>query len=861
MTAANCQPLTVQSPIANLQTSASPRSRLGSLLPAPCSMLLWSYFRSGWAFFISYLAVYLLYAWLKWPINPTLVGAGGVEQGARGWVPCLLHVYWAMHAIHIALAAIALRAWWKESILNLKPSTSTGARGALPSSTAHLSLDTLYRLLPWLCLALIFWIPGIYLEWPADSWEHLQRIAVWSTREQVLHHPEFNKSAYFLIYGIAYSGLAEPLILLRCYHTAICLLLGWQYYRLARTLTWETHWAFGFVLINVILFGNSTFSFYRYYSLSSSITAQIFAIALIRLALMRARSHETILERIRNGPSSPTSAMRDGFIALALLTLIYWHHRQGLAIAALGVASVCAWSIITRLDRKWLMVVLGGGFLLNMAVFAWWPRHPLVAEEYVTKGWLTAWHTYNFSPWSASGIKSWQILGLLGVADLFCAGMLLRKSRASSWLTLGTPFWLCMPIFTLPIANSIAQHGPSAVLALHRLFFAIPGGLSMVAVLRECMRNDTRQRLLVLSCALAALAALMIPPPDRKGYNRTWNLLSVPPDDLSLQEIRSPLSTVLRDASASERILAAAPITFAQCNGAGSPDSFNQRIDWTPRASRHQSLLALLRNYSVSVAAQDNPPALDSTDWKTIEGMPPEPASVDWFGAGRTTMLENRLGQRCDLLSNTQFPLEPGRTYTAEAIIRRKGSLAIGACYLSVAWYDLSDTWLDSASPSPNGASAPTGWDNGAYSYFGLHGTAPPEKWTIYRKSFGADTDTAIPTNASAFRLLARLNYDQRPTAQFQIVSFRVWERKQNDQTLDGIFPLDERLRVRLPEPLLVHTAHSVAAIASNHWLAQQVALDLSGTQEITDAAHHARVPSEVIPAQTRFKANSATQP
>ena len=40
---------------------ASPGNRFGTLLQA--------YFRSGWAFLIPYLAAYLLYAWLRWPVS------------------------------------------------------------------------------------------------------------------------------------------------------------------------------------------------------------------------------------------------------------------------------------------------------------------------------------------------------------------------------------------------------------------------------------------------------------------------------------------------------------------------------------------------------------------------------------------------------------------------------------------------------------------------------------------------------------------------------------------------------------------------------------------------------------------------
>ncbi|NBR59819.1 MAG: hypothetical protein EBT89_11765, partial [Opitutaceae bacterium] len=91
-----------------------------------------AYFRSGWAFLIPYLAAYLLYAWLKWPVNPVAAGSSTVGGGqlavsaigalpstAHGLlstgVPCLLHVYWTLHAINLVLGGLALRAWWKGS--------------------------------------------------------------------------------------------------------------------------------------------------------------------------------------------------------------------------------------------------------------------------------------------------------------------------------------------------------------------------------------------------------------------------------------------------------------------------------------------------------------------------------------------------------------------------------------------------------------------------------------------------------------------------------------------------------------------------------------------------------------------------
>jgi hypothetical protein len=117
--------------------AAASGSRSGATLRA--------YFRSGWAFLIPYLAAYLLYAWLKWPVNPAAGGEGlvkGMSESAgalpsTAWssppftftltslVPCLLHVYWTLHAINLVLGGLALRAWWKGFALKLPTSTGT----------------------------------------------------------------------------------------------------------------------------------------------------------------------------------------------------------------------------------------------------------------------------------------------------------------------------------------------------------------------------------------------------------------------------------------------------------------------------------------------------------------------------------------------------------------------------------------------------------------------------------------------------------------------------------------------------------------------------------------------------------------
>ena len=295
------------------------------------SARLRAYFRSGWAFLIPYLAAYLLYYVLKWPVNPAAAGVKvRVASESRTWVPCLLHVYWFLHAVNLVLAAIALRAWWKEKHRfgdatppsrsdsdgdegvaapshDSEPTVSTAskldtpaARGAIASQQAppasgfsfsafQLSAfrDAIQRLAPWFLLGLLFWIPGVYLEYPADPWEHYRRINEWSWLHTVGEHSAWTKSSYFLAYSLV-GHIAPPirqLFWLDFYYTGVCLLLCWQFYRLSRAVGLGERASMLFVVLQTVLFGNNIFGFYRYYGISSSIFAQIGAVALVRVAI------------------------------------------------------------------------------------------------------------------------------------------------------------------------------------------------------------------------------------------------------------------------------------------------------------------------------------------------------------------------------------------------------------------------------------------------------------------------------------------------------------------------------------------------------------------------------------------------
>ena len=418
----------------------SPRPVIKSLLLAPCTLLpaLRRYFSSGWAFLIPYLVAYLLYWWLRWPVN-AVAGEGAVKVASgsasltsslpHSPVPPLLYVYWALHAINLILAAIALVSWWRERrarvtdesrngtplahgfpapfSLPLAPSpaakprdepsqSSEGAKAGRPSlpqsltpspPAPSLSRSLSLRIAPWFLLALVFWIPGFYIEWPSDPWEHLRRINEWATHDVAGEFSAGYKSFYFFAYSfVGRIPTGHEFVWLNVYYTGMCLLLSWHYYRLARATGLESRWAFLFVIVSALTFGNVTFSFFRYYGLASTTFAQIGAVALIRIAIEALKAPEQGARGKEQGaqdpglrPKAPMSALRRCLLLLVpcslLLLLVVFSHIQGIGIAGLGIGAVIVWRLIAwRRSMVWWLAVatilLIGTFLYRAALGA-----------------------------------------------------------------------------------------------------------------------------------------------------------------------------------------------------------------------------------------------------------------------------------------------------------------------------------------------------------------------------------------------------------------------------------------------------------------------------------------------------------
>jgi hypothetical protein len=499
--------------------------------------LLCRYFSSGWAFFMPYLFFYLLYYWRKWPVNPL----PDHTLGSGGHIPALLHVYWALHVIHAILCLLALRAWCQDSqprTLNSQPSTLR----PLDSSLSTLASD----LLPWFLLALIFYIPGTYLEWPSDPWQHYARINEWSGLSKVGDHSMWNKSSYFFAYSLLGSSpINRQFFLLGVYYTGICLLLCWQYYRLARAVGLGRRSAFVFVVLQTVLFGNDVFGFYRYYGIASTIFSQLGAIALIRLGL-------EVAQRQKLSASALFCLLSSAF---CLALFIAFNHGQGLGIAALGLIAVGTWRL-RRWKRAAPWAMLAAALLGSLAAVHWWPRNPALDQAYRPQGWLTSWYGFNiFSRQSPAGERALQILGLIGVANVFAGLILLHRNHVAGWLTTMPVLALSLPLVAIPMANAITAHAAgnlAIIFTFHRMFLAIPAGLALVCcgehlVYRAAAARTSGALNFPFSTGLVALSLLVLTtlPASDPYYNRFWNALVNPPNDLSLKGIAD--GTVGRD--------------------------------------------------------------------------------------------------------------------------------------------------------------------------------------------------------------------------------------------------------------------------------------------------------------------------
>lgn len=511
-----------------LQTAQSWQERIGRLLRA--------YFYSGWAFFTPYLLAYLLYASLKLPVNP-----GAMMDGRyRSAIPSLLTVYWTLHIGHLLLASISLRSWSRQRAANVAVSTSRSR------------VSFLWPLLPWICLALLFCIPGVYLEWPSDAWEHLSRITEWGRIDIISDHRTPAKFGYSLFYSIlALFPTGYWSIILTSFSGFGALLLTWSFYRLARETLPSPRWSFIAATTCAILLGNTCFAFVRYYGLSTSVLAQSALVAFIGnlIRFFRPISDNGGERRLRPGHRIATG--------LGTCSVMTANHVQTLPMALVFVLAVAGWAAVeSRRSRLWQI----SGVLITAAVLtvSFAPIPEAITTYCIPNGWMTDW--YGFAVLSMGGPaaeRAWVIMGLPGILSLGAAVILASRNHVTAWLTLAPIVALVWPPFAIALSAALASRGEPAahIHTFHRVLLALPVGLSIITLIHDrfsdCRpsangtRHDGRSTQVGFCSSaelpifgLLALLFLVGSPTTAILSSRFWHLLTVIPRDLDMWNVQ-----------------------------------------------------------------------------------------------------------------------------------------------------------------------------------------------------------------------------------------------------------------------------------------------------------------------------------
>ena len=461
--------------------------------------------------------------------------------------PSLLHLYWVLHALHLALAGIAVQLWRRDT-------------------SGHRSLSgVVWTLTPWLCLAAMFWIPGAYLELPSDPLAHYIRTIEWESISAVREHSTWSKFSYFLGYTIAVLGSPETsasnVSNLEVYYVACSLLLSWQYYRLGRATGLDGRFAFLFVVAHSLIFGNDLFSFHRYYGISTSLFSQLGAVAATRLAV------EAVTCSSGNvAPPTPfrvTAAIsRAGTLGLLLL-FTGMNHPQGILIAGLGVTAAVSstwprWPLIARFG------IVGAVILISILMVVWWPKSSALEQVYRQEGWLTSFYSFNLLPGSPSFDRTMAILGWVGAANIAAACLVFRRHPATAMLTLLPIAALLLPITAIPLADVLSRHNsdPANILTFHRLLFSIPPGLALIMLGNSWAKDACSRprhpdihasratvpwrsvRLAFPSVIVGATLFLTLAPASTPAYNRFYHSIASIPNDLSVRPWLKMLDTL-----------------------------------------------------------------------------------------------------------------------------------------------------------------------------------------------------------------------------------------------------------------------------------------------------------------------------
>jgi len=449
------------------------------------------YFGSGWAFFLPYLFLYLLFWAAGWRIQ-TLT--------ATFYFLHVLHAICLLNFICLKFKAIV----WRTALF-------------------------------WGALASLFLTTGAYLEFPSDPWDHFWRVFHWQNLEKISEATANYKFAYF--FGYTLMGWTEPsnrLMAVDCYFTFWSLLLALQFHRLALKCSIKDPWAKLAVIGTILLMGNSSFGFYRYYGISSTMLSTIAFLAGLNATIEFSRSKKISLATV---------------IGLTLL-LSFFNHPQGILLYLASATGVLLSTLVNKLGWKHFtlkivspLCLLAILFLVLLKTSLFEKGLKIVDPVWASRDWLYQWggfKLFSFDPQINNGPGRFlQIVGILGCINLIVAAYYLKNRKLIGWITISPVILLLFPPFAIPFyCLLLAENNP--VTEFQRVLLAIPQGFCLTVLIQNASERGKVGKLLGSKNGppLAALAMIIISlNPSPHFFGRFQQAFLQTPQPLSLRPL------------------------------------------------------------------------------------------------------------------------------------------------------------------------------------------------------------------------------------------------------------------------------------------------------------------------------------
>lgn len=372
-----------------------------------------------------------------------------------------------------------------------------------------------WGILFWLCLFLFFLIPGAYLEYPSDPWEHFRRLFSW---QSIIYFKdngsfEYNKGGYF--WGWTALFWAQPIDrrwALDLYSAFWQWLWVLQVFLFSKRLGFSKDWSYLQTLGFICFFGNNLFGI-RYYALS---TLPIAYIAYLRSLI--------IIMDFLDGKRRPAFAL------LVLFPVIFFNHFQEVVFFFLSGFVLILVSCYEKLSVNSKNVFNGVGWSFFGGSLAVWFLNFFPAY-FIRIDFL---HLSHF--WKNNHIF-FDALGIHGLISIFLAIVFRNRYRRLSLLTLTPIFLLIFPVSVYLIAHFILEPHTS-----YRIVYALPTSFMLVLGLKEGMhwleekighlKNEFLQYALVVGLLL-----VLAMPPIFPWRGRLFFQLYIPPQQRTLKDI------------------------------------------------------------------------------------------------------------------------------------------------------------------------------------------------------------------------------------------------------------------------------------------------------------------------------------